>query len=129
MNSRAQYWLDTAQYDIETAHAMLETKRYLYVGFLCHLTTEKVLKAAIANDNEETIPPKIHNLPKLATITGLFEKMTEEQRELLYELNQLNIEGRYPSYKEDMAKLLNEEICQQLIKRTEELICWIKQQL
>ncbi len=31
MNSKTQYWLDLAEYDIETARAMLQTGRYLYV--------------------------------------------------------------------------------------------------
>jgi len=41
---RTQYWLDLAQYDLDTAQAMLETKRYLYVGFMCHQTVEKAFK-------------------------------------------------------------------------------------
>ncbi len=30
------YWIDIADYDLKTAEAMLETGRYLYVGFMCH---------------------------------------------------------------------------------------------
>ncbi|MCL2300052.1 MAG: HEPN domain-containing protein [Firmicutes bacterium] len=45
MSDKAQYWLDLADYDIETARAMLQTKRLLYVGFMCHQTAEKALKA------------------------------------------------------------------------------------
>ena len=30
---RIVYWLEIAHYDLLTAKAMLETKRYLYVGF------------------------------------------------------------------------------------------------
>ncbi len=41
---KAAYWLDAAEYDLQTAKAMLETKRYLYVGFMCHQTIEKALK-------------------------------------------------------------------------------------
>jgi hypothetical protein len=32
MNERVAYWLDLADYDIETARVMLNGKRYLYVG-------------------------------------------------------------------------------------------------
>ncbi|MEG0595142.1 MAG: HEPN domain-containing protein [Christensenella sp.] len=128
MNDKSQYWIDTAQYDIDTAQAMLDTKRYLYVGFMCHQTAEKALKAIIAKDETAT-PPKMHHLPKLAVIANIFEEMTEEQQDFLYELNPLNIESRYPSYKEDIAVTLNDEVCKSLIKRTEELLCRIKQQL
>lgn len=41
MEDRVRYWMDMSEYDIETAEAMLETKRYLYVGFMCHQTIEK----------------------------------------------------------------------------------------
>ncbi|HDP80310.1 MAG TPA: HEPN domain-containing protein [Spirochaetes bacterium] len=42
---KTQYWQDMAGYDLETARAMLSTGRYLYVGFMCHQTVEKSLKA------------------------------------------------------------------------------------
>jgi len=29
------YWFDSADYDLQTARAMLEAKSYLYVGFMC----------------------------------------------------------------------------------------------
>jgi HEPN domain-containing protein len=41
----ASYWAEIADYDLDTAEAMLATKRYLYVGFMCHQTIEKLLKA------------------------------------------------------------------------------------
>ena len=39
------YWVDIADYDLETAEVMLTTKRYLYVGFICrtyHLENKTV---------------------------------------------------------------------------------------
>ena len=30
------YWLEMSDYDPDTAMAMFETVRYLYVGFMCH---------------------------------------------------------------------------------------------
>ena len=47
MNEKVNYWLDLARYDLDTAKAMLDTKRYLYVGFMCHQTIEKGLKDAV----------------------------------------------------------------------------------
>lgn len=34
--SSVNYWLEMADYDLETARAMLSTRRYLYVAFMCH---------------------------------------------------------------------------------------------
>jgi len=48
MDERAEYWIEIADYDIATAKAMLQTGRYLYVGFMCQQTIEKSLKALIA---------------------------------------------------------------------------------
>ena len=43
MNEKIQYWIDIAEYDLETAKVMLEGKRFLYVGFMCHQVTEKMI--------------------------------------------------------------------------------------
>ncbi len=56
MNDRIKYWLDLSDYDIETANAMLKSKRFLYVGFMCHQTIEKVFKAYFSKLNSEIAP-------------------------------------------------------------------------
>jgi len=65
MNESVKYWLDIADYDIETARVMLKGGRYLYVGFMCHQVIEKALKSVIARDCADgEIPPTIHHLLK-----------------------------------------------------------------
>ena len=44
-------------------------------------------------------------------------------------LEPLNIEARYPSYKERLMKTLTEERCKELMKQTDELRLWIKSRL
>ncbi|MDR0845826.1 MAG: HEPN domain-containing protein [Tannerella sp.] len=39
-DEKVKYWVDLADYDIETADSMLREKRYLYVGFMCHQVIE-----------------------------------------------------------------------------------------
>jgi HEPN domain-containing protein len=130
VDERAQYWLELADYDIETARIMLSGKRYLYVGFMCHQTIEKAIKAVIARDCAEgEIPPKIHHLLKLADRAGLWGKMSARQQVFIKELNPMNIEARYPEYKEAIAAGLTAGICGNLLAGTEELLCWIKEQL
>lgn len=129
MNSKSQYWIDTAQYDIDSAKVMLTGKRYLYVGFMCHLAIEKALKAIISNTDENIVPPKIHNLIRLANDGNLIEKFSSEQKEFLGRLNPLNIEARYPIYKDGVYKTLGDSECKTLLSETEELYTWIKQQL
>ena len=45
---KSSYWFEGAEYDLQTARAMLDTKRYLYVGFMCHQVAEKSLNCIIA---------------------------------------------------------------------------------
>lgn len=128
MKDKVRYWVEMSDYDFDTAEAMLDTKRYLYVGFMCHQTIEKILKAYWSNVLEEP-PLKIHSLSRLAERSGLDKEMTDEQLDFIDELEPLNIEARYPSYKERLMKSLTAERCKELIKQTNELRIWIKNKL
>ena len=125
---KVKYWIDLADYDFDTAKLMLVGKKYLYVGFMLHQVVEKLLKAYWTK--VLSIPPlKIHTLTILASKSGILEMMSEEQIDLLTRLLPLNIEARYPEYKEKLLKGLSEEYCKQLINETESLSLWIKQKL
>ena len=43
--AKVQYWLDIANYDIDTAETLQRGGRWLYVAFMCHQVIEKTLKA------------------------------------------------------------------------------------
>ena len=128
MLDKVKYWLDLADDDVSAAKVLLDGKKYLHAGFFCHLIAEKALKATIAYVTSE-IPPKIHNLINLSDHAGVFDDLSESQRNLLNELNPLNIEARYPEYKERIAQTLTAEITARLFQETEEFLCWIKQKL
>ena len=128
INEKVEYWTEIADYDLETANAMLKSKRYLYVGFMCHQAVEKILKAYFTKAKEDT-PPFIHNLKSLANKSNIYQEFTEAQKDLIDELIPLNIEARYPTYKEKLLKSLNNEKCELLIKQTQELCNWIKNKL
>ncbi|MDE6090803.1 MAG: HEPN domain-containing protein [Duncaniella sp.] len=128
MDDKTKYWIDMAEYDFETAKAMLETKRYLYVGFMCHQVIEKMLKAYWSKVTTDP-PLKIHALSRLAEKTGIDKDMSEGQLDLIDALEPLNIEARYPSYKERLMKSLNADRCKKLIEQTNELRIWIRSRL
>lgn len=125
---KIKYWTDIADYDLETASAMLESKRYLYVGFMCHQTIEKILKAHFTKEKED-VPPFTHNLKTLANKSNIYNDFSEKQKDVIDELIPLNIEARYPTYKEKLLKSLNYKKCEQLITKTTELCNWIKNKL
>ena len=55
--------------------------------------------------------------------------MSLEQQNFIKELNPMNVEARYPGYKEKIAAGLTDEICTEILVKTEALLCWIKEQL
>jgi len=128
MGNKTEYWLNLCDDDLKAAKAMLESKNFLWMGFICHLIAEKSLKAVIANRSDET-PPKIHDLQTLAKRSGIIANLSEEQLTLLETLNPLQIEARYPEYKQRISETLTLEKCQKIFKQTEGFLCWIKQQL
>lgn len=127
-NEKVLYWVEISDYDIETSKTMLIGKRYLYVGFMCHQAVEKILKAYFTAKTDQT-PPFVHNLKRLAEQCELLDVFSEEQLDLIEELVPMNIEARYPTYKDQLLKSLTDNRCQELIAKTEELCYWIKQQL
>jgi HEPN domain-containing protein len=128
MLDKVKYWIELADEDVSAAKVLLDGNKYLYAGFFCHLIAEKALKAMIASITSE-IPPKTHHLINLANRAGIFDDLSEQQRELLSELNPLNIEARYPEYKERIARTLTAEKTVRLFQETEDFLCWIKQKL
>ena len=103
-------------------------KNYLHAGFFCHLAVEKGLKALIASITAD-IPPKTHDLARLAEKSGILDDLTEKQLDFLGELSPLNIEARYPEYKARINEKLTLEVTERLFRETEEFLCWIKQKL
>ena len=42
MDKVVAHWVERAEYDLETAKAMLDTARYLYVAYMCQQAVEKL---------------------------------------------------------------------------------------
>ncbi len=125
---KVTYWLDIADYDFETAEAMCQTGRWLYVAFMCHQVIEKTLKAYWCGTQPED-PPYTHHHMRLAEGCGLYENMSDEQKDFLDIVTNYNIEARYPEDKEALARTLTPQVCRQLIDETKQLMTWIKEQL
>ena len=125
---KVKYWEDLSDYDLETAEAMFQTRRWLYVGFMCHQTIEKIFKAYWSSKMEASSPMS-HNLINIAQSCGLNFLMSEEQKLFISEIMPLNIESRYPSYKQSIAEGLSEDRCRELIDNTKSLQAWIKERL
>ena len=129
MDAKVQYWTSLSEYDIETAGAMLRTGRFLYVGFMCHQAVEKMLKAAWQAAHISEIPPRTHNLERLAAEAKLLANLSARQRTLLIEPEPLNVEARYPSHKTALLKKLTKRYCTVLVGKSTRLTVWIEKRL
>ena len=122
------YWLDIAQYDLDTAEAMYQTGRWLYVAFMCHQVIEKTLKAYWSGTQEDA-PPYTHNHMRLAEGCGLYQRMSEEHKNFLDTITKFNIESRYPEDRAELAQTLTPQACRNFIDETKLLQQWIKDEL
>ncbi len=120
--------MQLSDYDMDTAKAMLKSKRYLYVGFMCNQAIEKIFKAYYVKVNSKQ-PPYTHKLIKLAEESNLYKIMSEKQRDFLDIISPLNIEARYPTQKQELLDVLNNKRCKNIIKETEDFVIWIKKKL
>ncbi len=116
-------WIDRAVYDIETADAMLETGRYLYVIFMCQQAIEKVLKAILSLQDKDVIP--IHNLAKLAKTAGILDQMEEEDKVGMDDLSAFYLNARYRDTIETLSKSIGEKEAEKTIRWTKEFMEWL----
>jgi len=128
MYDKTEYWLKTAEDDIPVAKKLLESKDYLWMGFICHLVAEKLLKAVFAEVVKE-VPPYDHKLLNIARLSGILVDLSEEQKKFLGRLQPLQIEARYPSHREKIKTGLTDEISKEIFNETEAFLCWTKQWL
>jgi HEPN domain-containing protein len=123
MDKYVSHWLERSRYDLDTAKAMLDAGRYLYVAYMGQQAIEKLLKAIIAQLGKENLP--IHSLNRLAERAELRAGLTDEQVDLLAELTAYNIEARYGDYKESLSEVIDAEKAKILYDRTRELFRWL----
>ena len=117
-----KYWCESAQHDLEASESMLETGRYDWCLFVGHLALEKTIKAIFVDRNDNNMPPKLHNLVRLAELSAI--ELDDEQKFLLDKINDFNIQTRYPDYKLDFYKRCTKEYANEYFSRIKELYGW-----
>ena len=116
-------WLDSAQYDLESAEHMFDSGRYIYTIFMCHLAIEKVLKAK-AEENTGKKPPKTHNLLYLVKLAKI--SLSEEMLQFIGDINNLSIVTRYPEDFDEMLKSFSKGRTKLFLNKSKEVFKWIK---
>jgi HEPN domain-containing protein len=120
------YWLDIAQYDLDTAETMLNGGRWLYVVFMCQQAVEKLVKGLYVLYIDDNVP-KTHNIRVLIERfeSLLPEAVTDERYNLFEDLTIHYLNGRYADYKEKLSERLNEQAAADFYKRTKEVFAWL----
>jgi HEPN domain-containing protein len=88
---------------------------------------DKILKALYVQANFNQLPPKTHNLVKLARLSKL--DLSMEQEILLDEINDFNLEVRYPQYKNEFYKKCTREFSADYYQKINEMMIWLKSQI
>jgi len=122
----SQEWSRQAEYDMETARAMLDSGRYIYCVFMCHLSIEKSLKALYAKKLGKN-PSKTHNLVYLAQ--SLHLDLPEIIKEFLEILDSVSVPTRYPEELEKLIKEYTENKAKNILNESRETSRWLKQKL
>jgi len=122
----SQEWSSQAEYDMETAIAMLDSGRYIYCVFMCHLSIEKSLKALYAKKLGKN-PSKTHSLVYLAQ--SLHLDLPEKIKEFLEILDSVSVPTRYPEELEKLIKEYTENKAKNILDESREASRWLKQKL
>lgn len=127
-SDKIKYWVEISDEDLETAEILFDKNKLLYCCYFLHQSIEKILKALYQKKIDD-FPPRTHNLIYLSEITNIFTELTNDQENFIYSLNPLNLETRYPEYREKIAKSLTKEKVLDLLDKTRDFQKWIKQRL
>ncbi len=127
VEEHVNYWLESAEHDLGAAEQLFLSAKYDWCLFIGHLVIEKTLKATFAYNNDNKIPPKTHNLLKLAELANLM--LTEDQKIFLDEVNDFNLEVRYPEYRREFYKLCTRTFAEGYFIKIKDFSKWLKSQI
>ena len=119
-----EYWRLTAGKDWEAAGHLFEKGDYLHSLFFAHLVLEKLLKAHFVKDNASDFPPKTHNLLLLVSQTTITP--SDDQLRILSQMNQFQLEARYPDYQLHMFKIATEQYAKNLLDEIKIIKEWLE---
>lgn len=126
MSTVPEQWVERAQYDIDTARAMLASERYVYVLFCCQQAVEKMLKAVIAKNTGE-MPPRIHNLIRLSEVANV--ELSDERALFFEELSEFYVASRYPEDLRMMGSVMTRSLAERVASGTQEVFQWLSSML
>lgn len=119
-----EYWLEASTDDLASAKEIVtKTQSYVQGLFFLHLSLEKILKAAYVYKHDDHAPLS-HNLLNLFSKSAL-ENLQPQFEEVLVEINQFNIEMRYPEDLKNLKAKVTREYSEKTLREGEQVYQWI----
>jgi hypothetical protein len=87
----------------------------------------KFIDSALVTKQSEKIPPKTHNLVKLAEKS--FLELTDDQKIFLDEVNDFNLEIRYPDYKKAFYLQCSRGYTTEYFNKIKEFYQWLRSRI
>ena len=126
MDEKYTYWLELADYDLETANAMFETGRWYYVVFTCQQAIEKLCKGLYTLYLDDNVP-KIHNIK---TIVSRFKDklpsaICEDTLRFFDTLSAQYVTYRYPDFEMKPGNQTDKNDACLILEKTREIFQWL----
>lgn len=118
------FWKESAERDLEVAQTLFESEKFDWCLFIAHLVLEKALKAIFVKSNMNQIPPRLHNLNRLAELAGV--KLSKEQEIFYNQVTDFNLETRYPKYKNEFYKHCTYDFTKEIFEKVKKEFLWLK---
>ena len=122
INTQIRHWLEGGQEDWLAACSLIEHGHHRQGLFMAHLALEKFLKAKVCRQTGD-LAPRLHNLVQLAALAEI--NPTPEYLDTLADMNDFNLEGRYP---QEMAAPPTAAESRAFMARAKEVMEWLMQE-
>ena len=120
------YWLQSAQYDLDTADVMFNGGRWFYVVFMCQQALEKLCKGLYNFYIDDNVP-RVHNIPFILTKleASLSFTVKPEVNDFLDSLSSHYLENRYPDFDEPASIHIDKRKATEILEKTKEVFAWL----
>jgi len=120
------YWLQLAQYDLDTAQTMYAGGRWFYVAFMCQQAIEKICKGLYNFYIDDNIP-RVHNIRFILTKieTSLSLAIKPEIYNLIDTLSAHYLNNRYPDFSGMPNTQIDKDKAMNILEKTREAFTWL----
>jgi len=120
------YWLELAQYDLDTANAMFSSGRWFYVVFMCQQAIEKHCKGLYTIYLDKHAP-QIHNIKQvfLCFADRLLVNVEQDKYDLFDSLSAFYLMNRYPDFSKQKAQQILKNEAEHLLNKSKEVFTWL----